>query len=1270
MRNLQTLLFFLLFTLSTLAAANSRSLEWHRVVVGGKVMVDFDGSLRSGQDSLPQFVEVLYPEQKAEAYQVRLLYPVFQKLTSEEVRTLKPSLANCTDSILVNVSLGMERKKPVLDLSFKPFVKRKGIFYKLISFDWGIEVSATTTLRSAETVANATVSKLASGTWKKISVTESGIYKLTYSDITKMGINPEKVQIYGYGGKLLTEDFSQNDYLDDLPEVAVYKELGDDGKFNGEDYLLFYAQGPVSWKYSSSYGLYTRERNPYSDKAYYFVGERTDGTLTAEASSFTGTVNKTVTSFTDFQLHETETVNMGESVSGNGTGRELYGEDFTSDAAQVFTFTVPNPDKTVLSKLQSEFVVNNNGISTCSIFVDSTYKNSFYHSAISVSDYYTYGSASNKVVTYTPKQDQLKVELDYNPNGSSNKHKAFLNYILLNARRYLKMTGSVMPFRDPVSVGSGNIGRFVLQNATSKTRVFDVTAKQNMVQMGLTQSGTDYFFDNTTATLHEYVAVNLDGTIPKPVIEGSVTNQNLHGASAFDMMIIVPTQYLSYARKLAQAHQTHDNMTVMLVTPEQAYNEFSSGTPDATAFRRMMKFYYDRDAASDQMPKYLLLFGDGVYDNRMVSTMFVNSSNKTNKILTYESAESLDAQYSYVTDDYFGFLDNSEGSVLKSAKLDIGIGRFPVSSAEEASIAVEKTIAYMNNNSKGNWKNQLLYLADDGDTYTHVDGADELAEEVVAENPEFMVNKIYVDTYTKVTSISGTTVPDANNRFAELLNSGLLMLNYTGHGSTTQWTDEKLLTITEIKAMKNKHLPLWVTATCDFTRYDAPETSGGEYVFLNADGGGIALFTTTRIVYSPNNSLLNVSFSDQIFSKKNGVRNALGDIMKLAKCSSTLSQDQNKLSFTLIGDPALKLGYPEYSAKVTQVNGVDITAVPDTFQALNTVTISGRIYREDGVFASDFNGMLFPTVMDARELVAKLGKSAGDTLYIYDRSKVLFSGKDSVVNGEFSFTFIVPKDNSYSFNEGYVNLYAYDNAGVNEAQGSFTGFVLGGTDSNATLNSEGPEISLFLNDETYREGETVNETPTLIARVSDINGLNTSGNGIGHDLMLTIDGQSALMYNLNSYYSADIGSYTSGVARYVLPELTAGKHQLTFRAWDMQNNSSMDTLSFVVDPGQAPSVTDVRYAQSGESAWFIFSHNRPEALETVNLVVYDLLGRMVWNTTWKMQSGENLSDLLEWNLTDTNGRRIANGVYICKVQLTDSNGAQTFGAQKIRVAAQ
>ena len=1267
---------FTLFICIGLSASNSRNLEWFKEAASGNFVSDFKGSVHSEGRILPLYSETQKPEVAASAFSVKLIYPVFQKLNPEELHLYRPYLKNFPDSIVVDVALGVERKKQVLDISFYPFIKKGNAYYKLISFDWEIKpvvfgLRAASVMRSAPQYASSSV--LSSGVWKKISVTETGLYKLTYADIKGMGINPDLVQIYGYGGALLDEDFSLGNYMDDLPEVAVWKDLGSDGKFNAGDYILFYAKGPVSWTYNSFASMYTRTRNHYSDKAYYFVGERSSGTKTAASSTFSGQSNIEVTSFTDFLLHETEKVNLAESAVGAGTGRQLYGEDFTMSATQSFNFDVPNPDTTQASLALVEFIARNDGSSTCGVSVNNVRLSTLSISAVSTaSTSYTYASSSNKVVSFVPTGIKQTVKLDYVKNGESTTHRAYLNYIILNVRRFLKMTGSVLSFRDPGSVKAGNTGHFTIQDATDQMMVFDVTNPQEMMRVNGTLNGTNYEFTASASSLHEYVCVDPGGSIAKPVIEGSVSNQNIHGHAPVEMVIIAPPEFTSYATRLAQAHQTHDNLDVMVVTPEQVYNEFSSGTPDATAYRRMMKLFYDRAASDDEMPGYLLLFGDGVYDNRLVSTAFARSSSKPNKILTYESVEGLQGLVSYVTDDYFGFLDDSEGAKPERAILDIAIGRFPVSTEEQAKAAVDKTISYMENKKKGAWKNHLMYMADDGNDYTHEIQADILASTVEKNHPEFMVSKIYVDAYPKVTTASGTTTPDANLRFSELLNSGLLMLNYTGHGSTSQWAEEKLLTSSEIKALTNKNLPLWVTATCDFTRYDAAETSGGEYVFLNPNGGGIALFTTTRVVLSANNFLINKSLVDAIFAKSNGVRYTLGEIMKISKRSEVLKTDLNKLSFTLIGDPALKLGYPEYSAKVTQLNGKDVSTAVDTLKALSKVTVSGKVYRGDGTCADDFNGLLYPTVFDAKDVLMQYeldpGKS-GITKY-YDRSKILFSGKDSVVNGCFSFSFVVPKDISYSGETGRINLYACEEEGESEAQGNFENFLLDGTDTMAGIDKTGPGIDLYLNDENFVSGDIVNETPTLIARISDENGLNTSGNGIGHDLTLIVDNAPSMTYKLNNYYTADIGSYGSGVVQYVLPELSAGKHTLSFKAWDVQNNSNADTIQFVVKPGMAPSVSDLRFAQQGQNALFLFRHDRPDVDMSVELVVYDLLGRKLWNTTWNMQVSETVSDVLEWNLTDTNGRRIPNGIYICKILVTDSNGAQTTGSKKIRVSAQ
>jgi len=1124
-------------------------------------------------------------------------------------------------------------------------------------------------LKAGQTYASQSV--LATGKWRKLSVTQSGIYRLTYEDIVKLGVNPAKVQVYGYGGKLLSEDFSKGDYMDDLPPVPLWKVTGSDGVFNSGDYLLFYAQGPVSWSPNSNYSLLTRTRNHYSDKAYYFLGERAEGSLQAQRTNTTLTPNRTVSTYTDLLLHEKELINMGELVKNSGTGRELYGEDLYTNPRQSFSFTVDDIDTTALSTLLIEAAAYNSATSYANVHVNGVRMSPLSMAGLNTanSQNYTYGSSSSRTITFRPTSPTVKVDVEYMPYGNASTPRAYLNFIQLNLRRPLKATNTPYTFRDPGSVEVGGVATFQLAQASSNTLVFDVTDPVGMTLMEGNLEGSTFRFVASTATLREYACVNLDGNIPKPAIEGSVPNQNIHTHQP-DMVIIVPPAFREQALRLAQAHTDMDGLSVLLVTPEQVYNEFSSGTPDATAYRRMMKLFYDRATNEAELPDYLLLFGGGVYDNRMVSSAFANSSLKSNRLLTYQSVESLDGTLSFVTDDYFGFLDDNEGANLATARLDIGIGRFPVHTVQQAKDVVDKTLNYMKNKRKGPWKNRLLYLADDGDGNTHTSQAESLASSVEIIFPQFMVNRIYVDAYKKISQASGLTIPDGSNHFLELLDMGLLMVNYTGHGSTTEWAEEKILTQRMAKEMVNSCLPLWVTATCDFTRYDAPDESGGETVFLNPRGGAIALFTTTRIVYSSNNFVLNQRFTDNIFSRRNGKRNTLGEIMYLTKRSDVMRNDRNKLSFALIGDPAMKLAYPEYAVKVTHVNGKPVSTAIDTFQALQTVTVEGEVYAEDGRFAETFNGLVHPTVLDAPSQVKTLGSNGADIFTYYDRTKVLFSGKDSVVNGRFRFSFVVPKDIQYSYKQGRINLYVCDNASLNEGHGYFDQFALGGTYAQVTPDTTGPSIRLFLNDTTWTPKQAVNERPTLIAKVSDEGGLNTSGHGIGHDFQLIIDEDPQQVYSLNSYYTADVGSYNAGSVQFVLPTLTPGRHHLSFRAWDVQNNASIQHLTFTVKPGEDPMLSNLVAVRQADRYLFRFNHNRPDVPVTVKMTVLSLMGQRCWEESTTMQAGQWQSDVLEWNLSDTKGRKVPGGVYLCRVQVTDATGGESMIAEKIQVLPQ
>ncbi|MBP5171894.1 MAG: type IX secretion system sortase PorU [Bacteroidales bacterium] len=1264
----------LLMSVSVLAVnlpAHAVQLEWRQCALGNDQAEGpywrFEGGWQEDSLSLPRYVGCLYPEASYEG--IAIQFPVFEEIKGEALRAMKPMLqkAGLGESLDLQVRTGYERKRLCWDVSFLPFIQKGNRYYRLQSFEWAWmggpsqvvaeNTAANFTARRAARASGqagryASHSRLSQGTWVKISVGKTDVYKITYSQLRKLGIDPRKAQVYGYGGRLLAEDFSLP-YVDDLPPVPVYRN-------EQEQYLLFYGLGPCRWYYDSGSSMYMREQNHYSLRGYYFIGENDEGSLEMETAASLGDAVRQTQRYTDFVLHEEEFYNPG------ATGRECYGEDFSGQAEQHFRFDMTGAVTDQSSRIAVEFVARSNVANTCDLSLDGTHSGQMSFPFISADNSYTYGYNRSLKRDFLPQDQTLDVGLHFSNSGTVKA--AYLDYIILNLRKQLQLTGATLCFRDPASVGSGNI-EYKLGGADAQTLVMDVTQPGQPLVMAGRLEGNDYLFTAAADQLREFVAVNLKGDIAGPTIEGRIDNQDLHGLPQADYVIITHPDFLSLARELAEAHTQRDSLRCVVVTAPQVYHEFSSGTPDATAYRRFMKMFYDRAETDEDLPQSLLLFGDGVYDNRLVTKNFSGSYSRPDKLLTYQSFVTLEGTTSYVTDDYFGFLDDSEGRNLSYDKLDIGVGRFPVRTLVEARTAVDKTLRYMQNKDKGTWKNTLLFMGDDGDDNLHTSHADQLAETVKKQHPEFMVNKIYVDAFERVTTASGTKVPAANQRFSQLLNSGLLMLNYSGHGSTTAWAVESLLSIKDIKSMKNTRLPLWVTATCDFCRYDDYETSGGEYVFLNENGGAIGLFTTSRVVYSGPNFTLNKAFIENIFNKRNGRRLSLGEVMCRTKQSSALSNDRNKLNFALIGDPALHLGYPEYNIRIDSINGRPVDpSDPDTLKSLSTVEMKGEILRTDLSPAKDFHGTLSVTVFDAVQNAQTLGNNGNDVFSYQERNKILYSGKSSVENGRFRLSFIVPKDLSYSYEPGQVNLYAYNHDGSCEAQGVFEDFLLGGTDATAGKDTIGPEIRLFMNDTLFADGGKTHATPTLIALLYDENGLNASGNSIGHDLMLTLDGEEK--FNLNNYYTSELDSHVRGRIYFNLPTLDEGWHELSLKAWDMQNNSATASLRFQVSEKVKPRIMDIVFSQTEEAASFTFTHDRPAMWMTTQLRVYDLLGRLVWSSSGQSLNADNQGEVIQWNYLGENGRRVGDGVYICRLYVSVGERQEAVMAQKIIIGLQ
>ncbi|MDR0749679.1 MAG: type IX secretion system sortase PorU [Tannerellaceae bacterium] len=1103
-------------------------------------------------------------------------------------------------------------------------------------------------------------SVLSAGKWMKIKVEQTGIFKISYDHLRKMGFaDPSRVSVHGYGGWPLSEDFSPAvPYIDDLPAVAVYK---------GADYILFYGKGPVKWEYGgSSAQTFFHTSNPYATYGCYFLTDATGGAREMEkVSLLPAQAALNITVFDDYRVHEEELYSV------NNSGRELFGESFETAGSKTIPSTSPIARIEGITAHEASVTMrfiarpkSTGGLATLSIDGQELIQANF--PAIDNSGNNSYIKAIDRTGTATwegEKNETPRIVVSYNKSGDENVR---LDYIRLHVKRTLRQYGEYTFFRSIQSVG--NVSRFVVGNADGNTLVFDITDGQNPTLMETQLSGTELSFAIPAGDLREFVAVQANQSLSGWTGEdNAVDNQNLHACRQTDMVIIAPDAFQAQAERLARRHRSggKDSLSVLVVSPRQIYNEFSSGTPDATAYRRFMKMFYDRNDDANAKPRYLLLFGDGSYDNRKLTNSWKEVAT-ANMLLTYQSENSL-SHYSYVTDDYFGALEDER---FTSGPIRLGIGRFPVRTVAEATAAVDKTLNYMDNKETGAWKNRICFVADDGNaadgfTPDHAKQANELADSIITKNhPEFLVNKLFFDAYKK-----NGNYPAVRSSIQKQLKDGLFLINYTGHGNTRSWSDEDVLNQQDIAGFTYPRLPLWITATCDFTRFDDVSTSAGETVFLSKSGG-IALFTTTRVVFSGDNFVLNRRLLAALLERdENGNRPALGDVMRKTKEYT----NNNKLNFILIGDPAMKPAYPEYRIKVTAINGKPVTGAPDSLKAMGMATVKGEVTDSRGNPATGFSGTLDVTVFDSKQTIQTVdNNNRGDTLRFTDYPAALYIGNYLVKDGVFEFSFAVTDHISYSNDFGKMNLYAVDESLGIEAQGSYQNFVVGGTAATPVQDNEGPEIrQLYLNDTAFVSGAKVNATPFLVVRLWDATGVNISSSAIGHDIALTIDNPTTI-HTLNSYYKLLPETAGEGIIAFSIPALTPGLHTAELRVWDLFSNSTVYTFTFEVDEGIKPLMPDIIAAPSPArvNTQFYIYHNRPESTIRVNVTVYDLAGRLMWQRQEQGASAWGEPYIINWDLSTTAGARLRPGVYIYRAAIgTDSSGEATR-AKKLIILAQ
>jgi Peptidase family C25 len=775
-----------------------------------------------------------------------------------------------------------------------------------------------------------------------------------------------------------------------------------------------------------------------------------------------------------------------------------------------------------------------------------------------------------------------------------------------------------------------------------------------------------------TDNLRQFVAfTGLSYYTPSAV--GKVANQNLHSLSNKDFIIIAYPDFVQEAEQLAAYHENTDGLSTVVVTTDQIFNEFSSGAQDVSAIRDFVKMFYDKASSAAELPNYLLLFGDGSYDPKH------RFSSNTNFITSYQSINSTVVTDSYVSDDFFGLLDDSEGLWAGDA-VDIGIGRFPVKSKLEAQTAVNKVINYKktggvstatnSGSTFGNWRNVLCFIGDDEDTNLHISDADKLATFVDTMYGDYNVDKIYLDAYLQETKPGGSRYPGVIEAINRRIDQGALVINYTGHGGELGLAHERIVDVSQINKWSNSDkLFLFYTASCEVSRYDDPErTSAGEYAFLNPNGGAIALFSTVRIVYANPNFYLNRDFWKATFVPINGKMPRLGDLYKYSKTQPG-GNSVNSRNFTLLGDPALTLAYPKYDIATDSINTVAVAAnSSDTLKALSFVTVSGHVKDGNGNLNSTFNGVLYPTVYDKSQAITTLsndGTNVSPPFTFKLQKNILYNGKVSVSNGMFKFSFIVPKDIAYNYGIGRISYYS-DN-GEEDANGYYEKIVIGGSNNSPVADLVGPEAHLYLNDTKFVFGGLTNENPYLYSILKDANGINTVGNGIGHDITAVLDGSNEKVTVLNEYYQADLNSYKSGTIRYPYTDLTEGKHTLKFKAWDVYNNSSECYTEFVVAKSAQLALSHVlNYPNPFTTrTQFYFEHNQSSNLLDVEVQIFTIAGKLVKTINKIVGTGGYRSDPMEWDGRDDFGDKIGRGVYVYRIKVKTNDGSTAEKYEKL-----
>jgi len=1097
-------------------------------------------------------------------------------------------------------------------------------------------------------------SVLASGNWLKISVSEAGVYKLDAAFLNSLGITGSipsaSLRVFGRPGGMLPESAGALP-VDDLQELAISVVDGGDGTISGNDYAVFYSDGPHQWLKDSVNKRFEHRKNLYSDKVFYFISVGGSGLRVANAAVLPSS-GLTVTGFNERYFHELDTVNFLAS------GREWYGEEFSNlpGRSLIRSFNLPLTDLLpgAATMRTSAAARSLNVGSSLVVSVNNQLVQQLNITPTTSGIYDFFARETVSADPFVLGQSTAAVAMNYVP-GSFNS-QGWLNWFELHARRNLVLPSSrQLAFRDWNSVGTGTAD-FILSNADGGSQVWDVTDPLIPLRISSSLNGSQLRFTSDVQRLREFISFS--GTLLTPTAVGKITNQNLHATTEKDYLVISFPAYLQQAHRLAQFHQDR-GLRTLVVTTEEIFNEFAAGIPDPTAIRDFIKMYYDRYRANwSATPKSALLFGRASFDykNRI--------SSNTNEVPAYESVSSLDPLATYTSDDFFGFIDDHEdinNSVIIN-ELDLGIGRVPSKSVDEARNFVDKVLDYHAAESFGPWRNNLNFIADDEDYNIHLQDAEVMTATVANTNPLLNTQKIYLDAFKQESGSAGGRYPQANAMVNSNIFNGALIWNYSGHGGPQRLAEEVIIDQQIVNGWNNRYrLPLFITATCDFAPFDNPGVNSlGENLLVRPKTGAIALMTTTRVVFAFSNRIMNNNYLQfALQPDASGNYKSLGEALKVAKnyTYQTFSDINNNRKFTLLGDPAMTLGYPVLKVVATKLNGVDISAAAvDTVSATELVELEGEVRNGSGALITNFNGTAYLTLFDKIQDISTQANDATSLPATFkSQENNLFRGKATVQNGIFKFRFKMPRDINYQYGKGKISLYAQN--GTTDGNGASTNVTVGGISPNANTDNTGPEIRSYLNDERFVSGGLSNTAPVLILKLADSSGINTGGSGVDHDIVATLDNDNNQYFVLNSFYESDIDNYQKGSLRFQLPPLAPGHHNLKIKAWDVVNNSNEVTLDFTVitdEDLQLQHVLNYPNPFTTRTA-FWFEHNRPGVDLHVKVEIFTVSGKLIKTLSQTINSAGNRSSEVEWDGKDEYGQSIGRGVYIYRLRVRSPN---------------